>query len=104
MLAVRPVGRIAMDEQGAARTELDEHGIECWRSRIGADLWGSVVPFWMNHSLDRERGGYLNNLDRDGTCFDTKKHVWLQGRQVWTLARMYRRNGDSTLLDAARQC
>ena len=49
-----------------------------------------VLPFWLDHSLDREHGGYLTCLDRAGGVYDTDKFLWLQGRQVWTLAKMYR--------------
>ena len=62
--------------------------VESWRSRMQAELQQNVVPFWMQHSLDRENGGYFNCLDRDGRRFDTKKHVWLQGRQVWMLSKL----------------
>jgi N-acylglucosamine 2-epimerase len=47
------------------------------------------MPFWLEHSIDRECGGYFSGLDRDGTIFDTDKWVWLQGREVWTFATMY---------------
>lgn len=73
-----------------------------WRDRVGADLWQSVLPFWMRHSLDEERGGYFNQLDRDGQRFGDDKHVWLQGRQVWMLSKLYLDKGDAALLDAAR--
>lgn len=76
--------------------------VERWRTRISDDLWGSVVPFWMEHSLDREHGGYLNCLDRDGAPFDDKKHVWLQGRQVWMLSKLFAETGEERHLDAAR--
>jgi len=49
----------------------------------------SCVSFWLEHSLDHEHGGYYNCLDRDGSVQSTVKHVWLQGRQVWMLARLY---------------
>ena len=39
---------------------------------------------------DRTHGGYFNNLDRDGTVYDTTKHVWLQGRQAWIFSKLYR--------------
>jgi N-acylglucosamine 2-epimerase len=72
-----------------------------WQRRIGENLWGSVLPFWLNHSLDREHGGYFNQLDRDGRRFGDDKHVWLQGRQVWMLSKLYSDRRDQTLLDAA---
>ena len=43
----------------------------------------------MRHSLDHEHGGYFTCLDRDGSVLDKTKFHWLQGRQVWTLSRMY---------------
>ncbi|MDG1491301.1 MAG: AGE family epimerase/isomerase [Planctomycetota bacterium] len=75
---------------------------EPWRRRIADDLWGSVVPFWLEHSLDREYGGYLNQLDRDGSCFGDDKHVWLQGRQVWMFSKLFLDRGDERYLEAAR--
>ncbi len=53
------------------------------------DLFDSVIPFWLRHSLDRECGGYFTCLERDGSVYDTKKYVWLQGRAVWMFARLY---------------
>lgn len=59
------------------------------QERFHRELYESVLPFWMKHSLDRENGGYYNCLDRDGRIYDTKKHVWLQGRQVWMLSKIH---------------
>ncbi|MFT5731858.1 MAG: N-acylglucosamine 2-epimerase [Paracoccaceae bacterium] len=73
-----------------------------WRDRIGTELFENVLPFWMRHSLDKTHGGYLNCLDRDGQAFDTTKHVWLQGRQVWMLSKLYLDRGEPRWLDAAR--
>ena len=60
-----------------------------YAERYRRDLRESVIPFWLNHSLDREHGGYFTCLDRDGTVYDTKKYVWLQGRAVWMFSRLY---------------
>jgi N-acylglucosamine 2-epimerase len=53
------------------------------------ELYQRVLPFWMNHSLDRECGGYFNCLDREGKVYDTTKYMWLQSRQLWMLSRLY---------------
>jgi N-acylglucosamine 2-epimerase len=58
---------------------------ECYRK----DLVNSVIPFWLKHSLDKKHGGYFNCLDRDGSVYDTKKYMWLQGREVYMFARLY---------------
>ena len=53
------------------------------------ELVENVMPFWVNHSLDKEYGGYFTCLERDGKVFDTDKFMWLQGRQIWTLSSLY---------------
>jgi N-acylglucosamine 2-epimerase len=53
------------------------------------ELLGSVIPFWMNHSLDSDSGGYFTCLDRRGGVYDTDKFMWLQGREVWLFAMLY---------------
>ena len=52
------------------------------------ELFGNVVPFWVEHSIDREHGGYLTCLERDGTPYDTFKQMWMQWREVWMFARL----------------
>ena len=34
-------------------------------------------------------GGFFNSLTKNGQVYDTVKYGWLQGRQVWTLCRLY---------------
>ena len=80
----------------------DEAAVVRWRDRVSEELWQSVLPFWMRHSLDEEHGGYFNQLDRDGQRFGDDKHVWLQGRQVWMLSKLYLDKDDRALLDGAR--
>jgi len=58
-------------------------------ARYRRDLTESVIPFWMKHSLDSKCGGYFSCLDRDGSVYDTKKYMWLQGRAVWMFSRLY---------------
>ena len=53
------------------------------------ELFESVVPFWLRHSLDRVNGGQFNSLDRDGSVFDTDKAMWLQCRAIWMFAKLY---------------
>jgi len=48
-----------------------------------------VVPFWLEHSLDHEYGGYLHYLDRDGSVFSEDKGMWLQCREAWLFSKLY---------------
>ena len=45
-------------------------------------------------SIDEENGGYFTCLDGDGNLYDDTKFMWLNGRQVYMLARMYTDCGD----------
>ena len=54
-----------------------------------AGLLEDVVPFWTRHGVDREHGGFLTCLDRDGTVLDTDKGVWVQARATWLFATLY---------------
>jgi len=66
-------------------------------------LLEDCVPFWMEHSLDREYGGYLSILDRDGSPYGTGKYVWPQARQTYMLAKLYNAvERRSEWLDASR--
>ncbi len=53
-------------------------------------LVDDVAPFWLRHGLDREHGGFLTCLDRDGSVIDTDKSIWFQGRGAWMFATLFR--------------
>ncbi len=57
--------------------------------RYRTELFDRVLPFWQKHSPDKEFGGYFTCLDRDGSLYDSRKYVWMQGRAAWTFARLY---------------
>ncbi|KAH8048130.1 RNA lariat debranching enzyme [Aureococcus anophagefferens] len=47
------------------------------------DLFENVVPFWLDHSLDTEYGGYFSALDEHGEVYDDTKYMWLNGRALY---------------------
>lgn len=47
-----------------------------------------VVPFWIEHSVDREYGGFATYVDADGSRVSWDKSIWIQGRFTWLLARL----------------
>ncbi len=53
------------------------------------NLLNDVIPFWVEHSIDKEYGGYFTCLDRQGNVFDTDKFIWLQCREVWMFSVLY---------------
>lgn len=56
-------------------------------------LLENILPFWLEHGFDREFGGIITSLDRDGSRLDTDKSVWFQGRTAWTYATAARTYG-----------
>ena len=52
-------------------------------------LLEDTLPFWTRHCVDREHGGFLFCLDRDGSVVDTDKGVWTHGRFIWLLSTLY---------------
>ena len=58
-------------------------------SRYKRELMENCLPFWLEHSQDKEYGGYFSCLNRDGSVYDTDKFIWLQGREVWMFAMLY---------------
>ncbi|MDR2257608.1 MAG: AGE family epimerase/isomerase [Treponema sp.] len=74
---------------------MNKEVIKNLRYKYEESLFKQVIPFWERYSPDKEYGGYFSCLDRDGTVFDTDKFAWMQGREVWTFARLHNRAGDA---------
>lgn len=60
-----------------------------WHDSYVDDLKNNIMPFWMEHGLDRQHGGVYTCLDRDGSLIDTTKSVWFQGRFGFIAAFAY---------------
>jgi len=52
-------------------------------------LLNDTIPFWIRYSIDKEYGGFLFSVDRDGSRLDTDKGMWQAGRFTWMLATLY---------------
>jgi len=53
------------------------------------NLFDDCLPFWLNNAIDRENGGFLTCLDREGKVYNTDKSIWFQGRGTWLFSRLY---------------
>lgn len=56
-------------------------------------LLEDTLPFWIKHSIDKEQGGFIIALDKDGSVLDTDKAMWIQSRFVWLLSTSYNTMG-----------
>ncbi|MCK4989872.1 MAG: AGE family epimerase/isomerase [Bacteroidales bacterium] len=52
-------------------------------------LLNDTVPFWIKHSVDKDYGGFMFSVDRDGSRLDTDKGMWQTCRFTWMLATLY---------------
>ena len=50
------------------------------------ELFNYCIPFWLKYGQDKEYGGLLNCLDKEGKVYSTDKSVWMQGRCGWMFA------------------
>ncbi|WP_053204222.1 AGE family epimerase/isomerase [Jiangella muralis] len=58
------------------------------RSKARTELEKVILPFWLEHGIDPEHGGFHTCFDNRGrTLASTDKYTWSQGRFVWLLAR-----------------
>ena len=57
-----------------------------WAQKYKNDLVNDIMPFWMEHGLDRKHGGVYTCVNRDGSLIDTTKSVWFQGRFAFICA------------------
>lgn len=49
----------------------------------------SVMNFWTSSDLvDKENGGFITSVDREGKSYNNDKSVWFQGRCLWTFSKL----------------
>jgi mannobiose 2-epimerase len=63
-----------------------------------------ILPFWERHSIDRDRGGFLTHLARDGAVTDdSSKHLVMQTRMIYSFAAGAEIGGPPQWANLARQ-
>lgn len=82
-----------------AGKSLDELENDC-RDR----LFNQYLPFWDRGGFDEEFGGFLCELNDDGSVASDEKYIWYQGRAIWVYSFLYSRLGrDERFLEIARK-
>ncbi|HBE71158.1 MAG TPA: N-acylglucosamine 2-epimerase [Planctomycetaceae bacterium] len=67
-------------------------------------LLNDTLPFWIEHCVDHDHGGFMTSLNQDGTVIDTDKGVWQQGRFTWLLGELFNNvEPRDTWIELARQ-
>lgn len=67
------------------------------------DLTKNILPFWANHAVDFEFGGFTDFLDQKGNLLSDEKSGWFQGRGTWIFSWVYNKiDTDTKWLKAAK--
>ena len=85
------------------RTKIGTHDLEKLRDHYRKYLFEEYLPFWDEHGIDAERGGFTCVLDHDGTLLSTDKYMWYQGRGLWVYSYLYEQFGKEQHLEVARK-
>jgi N-acylglucosamine 2-epimerase len=54
-----------------------------------SELVNNTIPFWIEHGIDKEYGGFTTFLDRRGDLLSPDKPMWVLSRISWLFARLY---------------
>lgn len=75
---------------------MDKTRVRTYMERAEAELLGNVLPFWIAHTVDHQRGGFFGEITDDLVVVDdAPKGALLTSRILWTYAAAYRRYHDS---------
>lgn len=68
---------------------MDYEKIKLLKKRFYDGLVYDTLPFWTQNAIDKEQGGYFTLLDRKGEPLSPHKGMWVHGRFIWLLSRLY---------------
>jgi len=81
---------------------LDETRMRATVARVEAELRENILPFWLTHTMDRERGGFYGLITNDlQVDADAPRGALLTSRILWTFAAAYRWDPDPAYLEMA---
>jgi cellobiose epimerase len=73
-----------------------------FRRQLVEELTGNILPFWMNHSVDKVNGGFYGALTNDLEIHnEVPRSAILCARILWTYATAFRKLGDREYLAMA---
>lgn len=89
----------------AACAQMNGEAARDWSVVFRDTLQHNVLQFWVDHALDKEYGGMLGQLNREGQpTFPDNKSVVLESRSLWSFSEAYRRYPDPAYQKMAVAC
>ena len=75
-----------------------------YRDEVVSELEQDVLPFWLEHAVDRERGGFVGRIAEGHVVdHDAPKGSVLGARLLWSFSRAFRRAPRPGLEEMARR-
>jgi len=75
-----------------------------FRKKAEAELRGNILPFWLEHSLDEEFGGFHGRISNDLKIDrHAEKGLILNSRILWTFSKAYQSYPESKFLLTAQR-
>jgi len=89
----------------ASSAQMNGEAARDWSVVFRDTLQHGVLQFWIDHALDKEYGGLLGRLDRQGQPTPPgNKSVVLISRSLWSFSEAYRRYPDPAYQKMAAEC
>lgn len=67
--------------------------IEAFREDCRRRIFDQYLPYWEKGGIDREHGGFLCELNDDGSVAGDEESIWHQGRGLWVYTSVYNHFG-----------
>ena len=81
------------DPSTPSSEELSNEELTKLRDHYHNELFEVQLPFWDDHGIDHELGGFMTALDYGGTRLNDQKYHWYQGRGIWVYSYLYNQMG-----------
>ncbi|MGA8152989.1 MAG: AGE family epimerase/isomerase [Terriglobales bacterium] len=89
----------------ALSAQMNGEAARDWPVVFRDTLQHGVLQFWVDHALDKEYGGLLGRLNREGQPISPgNKSVVLISRSIWSFSEAYRRYPDPAYQKLADAC
>jgi mannobiose 2-epimerase len=94
-------GFMASSETSERSAEIAQ--LQLAAKEFDAELRQNILPFWLEYSRDREKGGFHGRVDGSGKIYEKEpRGALLSTRILWTFSAAYQRYQEAAYLDMAR--
>jgi mannobiose 2-epimerase len=74
------------------------------RQRVKIELRTKILPFWLEHAIDEQYGGFRGQIANDLTVGPfAHKGLTLNARILWTLSKAFRVYGEAVYRQSERR-